>query len=365
MAQEETRKERLKKNGLSEDDIKKLSKIEKRKPSSENNLYEQNIEFCITKADIFIDNNINEVGFSRLKYQLLKYLTLIIHPGLVPPTKDEIFMQIAISARYASGCISRQVGAVVIGKEGYVRGIGWNNVPEGQTPCSLRDFKLLSENESHFSPYERRKLQELFENYKIRWREEFPFCFKELQNFNELKENIERIEKKLKKASEEKLREILDEKKLKKIEVVHEVVHKEELKKILKELGEEIKDEIIKQVRDHIKAKNPSRERALHAEENAYLQAAKVGGVSVKGGTLYTTDFPCQLCSKKTVQLQISRVVYIEDYPDISKEHTLMSNSNIKVDYFKGAVREAYFKVYAPFIPLKDEIKFYLSSSEK
>jgi len=361
LAQKDVRTQRLKQNGLKEEDIKRLMKIEEEKPKSEEELYEQNIEFCITKADIFIDNNINESGFSRLKYQLVKYLTLIIHPGLIPPTKDEIFMQIAISTRYASGCISRQVGAVVVGQDGYVRGIGWNDVPEGHVSCSLRDFDLFKEEKKYFSPYEREELAELYSNYKIKWKDELPFCFKDIQNFNELTKSVEKIKEKLTENAE--FKEDLEK-------IVLKVFKEDKLEggkkeEILNEVLNKIASKIPMTIRDYIKAKNPSRERALHAEENAYLQAAKVGGVSVKGGTLYTTDFPCQLCSKKTVQLQISRVVYIEDYPDISKEHTLQTNPKIRIDFFKGAVREAYFKLYAPFMPLKDEIEFYLNSQKE
>ena len=331
LVNEDTRKQRLKQRGLKEENIRDLLKIETKKPRSETELYEQNIDFCITKADIFVDNTINESGLSRLKYQLIKYLTLIIHPGLVPPTKDEVFMQVAISARYASGCISRQVGAVILGQDGYVRGIGWNDVPEGHVSCSLRDFELFEENKKYFSPYEIENLTALYEEYKtkIEWKDYLPFCFKDIKNYNELGKSIDELKKELKNKGYDS----------------------DETSKIT---------EIIKKF---VKAKNPSRERALHAEENAYLQAAKVGGVSVKGGTLYTTDFPCQLCSKKTVQLQISRIVYIEDYPDISKDHTLRTDPNLRIDFFKGAVREAYFKLYAPFMPIKDEIELYLRST--
>lgn len=49
--------------------------------------------------------------------------------------------------------------------------------------------------------------------------------------------------------------------------------------------------------------------RSLHAEENALLQCA-LDGVSPKGGTIYTTAFPCWDCAKRLIRVEIERVVY-------------------------------------------------------
>jgi hypothetical protein len=38
-------------------------------------------------------------------------------------------------------------------------------------------------------------------------------------------------------------------------------------------------------------------------------------GTSVKGGTLYTTTFPCHNCTRHIIAAGITRVVYIEPYP--------------------------------------------------
>ena len=54
---------------------------------------------------------------------------------------------------------------------------------------------------------------------------------------------------------------------------------------------------------------------ATHAEQNALIQAAKLG-VSVEGATLYCTHQPCVICAKLIVNAGIKRVVYQEGYPD-------------------------------------------------
>lgn len=51
-----------------------------------------------------------------------------------------------------------------------------------------------------------------------------------------------------------------------------------------------------------------------HGEENAITQAA-YHGVSVKGGTLYTTFAPCLMCTKMIINAGIAEVVYNMDYP--------------------------------------------------
>ena len=54
---------------------------------------------------------------------------------------------------------------------------------------------------------------------------------------------------------------------------------------------------------------------AVHAEQNAIIQAARLG-ISIDGATLYCTHQPCVLCAKMIVNSGIKRVVYREGYPD-------------------------------------------------
>ena len=54
---------------------------------------------------------------------------------------------------------------------------------------------------------------------------------------------------------------------------------------------------------------------AIHAEQNAIIQAARLG-IAIDGATLYCTHQPCAICAKIIVNAGISRVVYGEGYPD-------------------------------------------------
>jgi dCMP deaminase len=64
--------------------------------------------------------------------------------------------------------------------------------------------------------------------------------------------------------------------------------------------------------------------RAVHAEQNVIIQAA-IHGVSIEGATVYCTHQPCILCAKMLINAKIGRVVYWNDYPDVSALEFLRS----------------------------------------
>ena len=73
--------------------------------------------------------------------------------------------------------------------------------------------------------------------------------------------------------------------------------------------------------------------RALHAEQNAIIQAA-YSGVSINGATLYVTTRPCVLCAKMCINAGIKRIIYKGDYPDtLSME--LLDEAGIEMVKFK------------------------------
>jgi dCMP deaminase len=56
--------------------------------------------------------------------------------------------------------------------------------------------------------------------------------------------------------------------------------------------------------------------RAVHAEQNAILQAS-VYGVALQGDvTLYCTIQPCVTCAKMLINANVRRIVFLGDYPD-------------------------------------------------
>ena len=60
--------------------------------------------------------------------------------------------------------------------------------------------------------------------------------------------------------------------------------------------------------------------RALHAEQNAIIQAATLGQ-SIEEGTIYITHQPCAICAKMIINAGLTRIVVREGYPDdLAKE---------------------------------------------
>jgi dCMP deaminase len=53
--------------------------------------------------------------------------------------------------------------------------------------------------------------------------------------------------------------------------------------------------------------------RAVHAEQNALLQLAKMG-IAAEGAEIYVTDFPCVHCTKFLLQSGIKKINYIRNY---------------------------------------------------
>lgn len=289
-------------SNFNKDEIDNLDKIEyaSKVKKAEEVFYHQNLQNCIGIADIHIYNPNTKLNkYYELTEQIVKYIALILHPGLITPTAIERCMQIAYDAKLNSGCLSRQVGAVVTRKDYSIQGIGWNDVPKGQISCNLRDVHGFCTN----------KDGKMYSKY-------------ELENIN-FQKALNEIDKKLM----EKECNIC-------------------VPYCFKDIYNSITGE-----------KNQVHTRALHAEENAFLQVSKYGGQSVKGGFLFTTASPCELCSKKAYQLGIEKIYYIEPYPGISQDHILSFGDDYipEMVLFNGAIGQAYIDFYSQRIPIKDE----------
>lgn len=62
--------------------------------------------------------------------------------------------------------------------------------------------------------------------------------------------------------------------------------------------------------------------RAVHAEQNAIIQAAKLG-INIEGADMYVTNQPCFICAKMIINAGIRRVIINEGYPDKYAEEIL------------------------------------------
>jgi deoxycytidylate deaminase len=325
-ASEKRRRERLKRVG-----IQLIEEDERRDQGKgveyEEIFFKQHVPRTVKLADIAINNKSDEKDViskrNKLVRKVVRYLALIFDAGCTKPNNDEVMINLAYTMAMKSNCISRQVGAVIIGKEGYVVGAGWNDVGEGQISCGLREIKdlesgsydehvrvFLGKDADYIIKAEDRQevIRTLMKDYmdkaiSMDEIEKFCFCFKD--KFSQV-----HVHKKAKATG------ILD-----------------------KCSAEEINKLGIKRLEYC---------QALHAEENAIIQGAKIGGMGLQGASIYTTAFPCELCAKKIHQVGIKKIIYTEPYPgNISEQIYLKSPiEKIESEQFEGVMPKGYFKLF-------------------
>jgi len=89
--------------------------------------------------------------------------------------------------------------------------------------------------------------------------------------------------------------------------------------------------------------------RSVHAEMAAILEASREGK-SVKGKTIYTTTYPCHLCTIQIIAAGISRIVYLEHYPKSRNKRMfpeLMADDFIQP--FLGVSPKIYVEVFSSY----------------
>lgn len=273
----------------------------------------QNVSSCLDSADILINNMPDNKSHAKLMQVLLRYVSLIMNPALVLPTPVERCMQIAYTAKPNSGCISRQVGAVLTDQNYHLLSVGWNQQPEGQLPCSYRDLCVLYHHwdSQGYSDYENDDNAEFQEKIKdqviyffdtldspLKQKGKLPcYCFKDYYN--------------------------------------------------------KMKNE-----------RNQVHTRSLHAEETAFLNLG-ANKIQIENGILFTTSSPCELCAKKAMYLGVKKIYYVEPYPGVSEKHVMsigIGSKRPELILFTGAIGTAYNKLYTPLIPRKDENEMWLNT---
>lgn len=79
--------------------------------------------------------------------------------------------------------------------------------------------------------------------------------------------------------------------------------------------------------------------RTCHAEQNAIVQAAKVG-VSIDGATLYCKMTPCAACAKMIINAGIERVVCEKRYHVAEESENLFRESGVSIYYFDESIEK-------------------------
>lgn len=74
--------------------------------------------------------------------------------------------------------------------------------------------------------------------------------------------------------------------------------------------------------------------RAVHAEQNALMQLAKMG-ISADGAQVFVTDFPCVHCTKLLLQAGVTKINYLRNYHNDDFVSELLDAKSVVIEQVK------------------------------
>jgi deoxycytidylate deaminase len=254
--------------------------------------YGQQVELCVDRADILIDNSM-AVSTTEFKKKLLDFVDLATGKKSRGASQAEILMNIAFSSSHGSKCIKRHVGAVIANPSGQLVSAGYNENPLGTNPC-------IEEPE-----YENQCFRDIIRN----------------GHFKSLADKGARCP-------------VCGER------IVFEKGPPWRCKACMAK-GEKTNLESFF---------FPDRAlnwcTAVHAEVWAILTA----GDNARGGVLYTTTFPCAQCAEKIIQSGIAKVIFTESYPDAYGAARLKLG-HIDLEQFEGVRSSSFERIFSKTKP--------------
>jgi deoxycytidylate deaminase len=267
------------------------------------NRFGQNVRETFPKADFFARADDRKV----LENDIQRFIQIVFGHPFQTPNKDEYGMFHARAVALRSADLARQVGAAICSDTGDVLGLGCNDVPKAGgglywagDPSDRRDYVAGYDSSVRFRD---EMLRELFNRMKQSgWLE----SSRSGKNVDELlEEAISEGEPPLLKSTQ--------------------------ITSVL-EFG-----------------------RPVHAEMAAIMDTARLG-ISIRGGIMYCTTFPCHICARHIVAAGIRRVLYIEPYPksmasrlypdSITVDGDVEAENSVSFQPFRGIAPRSYARLF-------------------
>ncbi|MHB1122791.1 MAG: anti-phage dCTP deaminase [Ramlibacter sp.] len=223
----------------------------------------QQLDKTLHLADYFIRNDAATIDEKRQK--LTRFVDLIHGDKSVTPTDAEHGMYAAYCASLRSACLSRQVGAAIASPTGEVIATGCNDVPQATGGLYSASSARADRRCVHLD--EQR-------------------CFNDLH----------------KQKLQSDIGDLIDEA-LRQVKTGPLQLPAEDRATLLNKI---YKDTRLKDLIEF--------SRSVHAEMDAIVSVARLGGNGLQEATLYTTTFPCHNCARHIVASGIMKVYYIEPY---------------------------------------------------
>lgn len=299
------------------DDLEQFKRDDLRDKGEDEPKHGQQTEKCVYLADISINNH-GEIKsatewdkfFARFEDRYLKLIRIL---GIRRPTYQELYMRQAYASSLKSSCTKRQVGALIVSerrqneeavtkaknkakaqakeveeaKESFVIAAGFNDVPIGEYECREKG----STDDPLFCPKDDE------EEKKLRAMKYCPSCRRKLS------------------LPDGKIRNYICPKCNARLP------------------------------RDFIPGRLLDTCRAVHAEEAAILQAARLGSTALMNAALYTTTFPCLLCAKSIINSGISTVVYHKPYP-MDDTMNMLNKCEITLQKYEGVSAWSFDRMF-------------------
>lgn len=232
---------------------------------NESDDFGQRLDKTLHLADYFIRNDFSS-GLDTNSERIDRLFRLIHGDRSITPTSMEHGMYAAYAAGLRSACLSRQVGAAIAGADGEVLATGCNDVPRAggglySATDGKNDARCVKKPEQH--------------------------CWNDFHKLALRSEIGKRIDSAL-----------------------GEAIEGEDPIRLSSARKESLLASLYKtRLKDLIEFS-----RSVHAEMDAIVSLARLGGPGIKGATLYTTTFPCHSCARHIVASGIAKVYYIEPY---------------------------------------------------
>jgi deoxycytidylate deaminase len=248
-------------------DIKKFMERDENAPEPNG----QKVSDTFHLADYFVDNTLPRLikvgGVTEenpewdVPDQLGRLVDILTHKKIIRPRPHETGMFHAYGARMGSSCLSRQVGAALLDRSGTLIATGTNEVPRAGGGVYGGIFTAKQSGD----PEPERDFRCFVHNgYCSNTREQNAIIEDLFNSIDELK-------------------------------------------------GIPLNDDLKKRIRKTRIGQLLEFSRAVHAEIDALLSAAR-SGAKTSGTRLYVTTFPCHNCARHIVSAGIEEVQYIEPY---------------------------------------------------
>ncbi|HBC3838012.1 anti-phage dCTP deaminase [Vibrio parahaemolyticus] len=294
----------------------------------------QQTEKAILDADFYVRNT--QSHYASLSEKINRFISLIHGVNGLTPSLNEKGMFYAYTSSLQSACLSRQVGAAILDKNGNIIATGRNDVPK---------FK------GGLYSYEDR-------DKDYRCIHKGAKCYNDTYK-KKIKESITDIISKNLSIEHNKTKRYFSEDTINELQKTNADVSGIDV-------DLELSEQLVNQISDSIYKDSGlgsliEFSRSIHAEMDAITSLARISGANTKGKILFTTTYPCHNCARHIVASGIESVIYIEPY---EKSLALELHDDAIVDNVDDATSKLAFTTFEGVAPRRYQ-KFFFSTADR